>query len=347
MFIDSNETFENNRRKQLKEAEQINNRENSNLKWICNKKNGFRKKYEKLLTQRLKLFTENETNMKCIMYNVNDNKNIKTEVKAISELYPKIVKIEAGQLSRNFNIERKKYKSLDAVYYKSIEEKPIGIYIYLKKDNSYNIRFCIDISEISNIKEIIEVFKFYKKCLSGDISIDGKKEGFKIEQSENSIIEKKLKFWMKALKVEETIQKKIDATKIKEEDYITILKLYKSLVKKSPYKIENKIKTLTFNDNNLYETTKNMIGKIMTIEYNKKEEIELAEEKIVVYILAKIFNCKIKNTIKEEKIIKLSLSNSEEYQTFIVEKIFLSKKELEEEKNIDIKKYRRAEILSI
>lgn len=260
------------------------------------------------------------------------------------------IKIKAGHVTKIFNIERQPYESMTKVYLKSIEEDPICIKLYISDDQKINFNISINIKNIENISEIVDICEFYKYFLSGEFAIgDSEIKNAQLQSNPKSIfIDKNINFWKKALEVEKVFNKKFNACKFEEDDYLTILRLYKSLVEKKPYKINEKITSITFDDEKAYENCKKITGKQILIEYERKFEGEILGENIEFFVLERIYNCNIKEVLREERVIKVIFDDYTTNNTFIARRCFLNHEQLEEEKltkNNKHEEYENAEII--
>lgn len=262
--------------------------------------------------------------------------------------FPKAIKtkIKAGNIIKEFDIERQPYESMKIIFLKSIQEKPISIKLYIKDENTVDLNININIRDLKNVNEIVEVCEFYKGFLSGDIQLgDVITEDIKVKKkSPNVFIDKKIDFWKKALEIEKKLNIKFNATKIDNKDYVWILKLYKSIIENVPFKISSKINSLEIGDTNFYEKTNEILGEMMLFEYIKQEEIEVMGQRIKIYILERIYNYKVKEVKKYKEKIKLILE--EEKESFVAQKIFLTEEELKKEqmiRNRNDEKYKNAE----
>ena len=287
-----------------------------------------------------------------IKINVITDDGIKT-FELIPENFPKAVKINirAGNITRTFNVKRLPYESMDKVYLKSIEEKPICIKIYMSNNDNVDFNISISIEGIKDIKEIVDVCEFYKSFLNGDISLDNSEiKDIKYKDvPKNIFIDEKINFWKKVLEIEKVFNKKFNACKFDErDDYILMLRLYKSLIEEKPYKIPEKISSITFENKENYDKCKKMIGSKMLIEYEREAECETFGKKIHFLVLERIYNCKIKNVLEEKDKVKIIFDDYEKNNTFIARKCFLTKGKLEKEKinnNNKHYEYENAEII--
>lgn len=268
--------------------------------------------------------------------------------------FPNAVKIniKAGNITKSFNVKRLPYESMDKIYLKSIEENPICIKIYMSNDDSIDFNISISIEGIRDVKEIVDTCEFYKNFLNGDISLDDSEiKDIKYKEApKNIFIDEKINFWKKVLEVEKIFDKKFDACKFDlKDDYILMLRLYKSLIEEEPYKIPEKINSITFDNKENYDKCNKMIGTKMLIEYEREAECEIFGVKIHFFILERIYNCKIKNVLEEKGKMKIIFDDYEKNSTFIARKCFLSKDKLENEKtkNEDNRhhEYENAEII--
>ena len=285
--------------------------------------------------------------------NVITNDGIKS-FELIPPNFPDAVKINirAGNIIKSFNVKRLPYESMDKIYLKSIEERPICIKIYMSNDDSVDFNISINIEGIIDVKEIVDTCEFYKSFLNGDISLDDSeiKDIKYNETPKNIFIDEKINFWKKVLEVEKIFDKKFDACKIDlKDDYILILRLYKSLIEKKPYKIPEKINSITFDNKENYDKCNQIIGTKMLIEYEREAECKIFGVKIHFFILERIYNCRIKNILEEKGKMKIIFDDYEKNSTFIARKCFLSKDKLENEKikNEDNRhhEYENAEII--
>ena len=266
--------------------------------------------------------------------------------------FPKAIKtkIKAGNIVKEFDIERQPYESMKIIFLKSIQEKPISIKLYIKDESTVDLNININIRDLENVNEIVEVCEFYKGFLSGDIQLgDVITEDIKVKKkSQNVFIDKKIDFWKKTLEIEKKLNIKFNATKINNQDYVWILKLYKSIIENVPFKISSKINSLEIEDTNFYEKTNEMLGEMMLFEYTKQEEIEVMGQRIKIYILERIYNYKVKEVKKYKEKIKLILE--EEKESFVAQKFFLTEEELKKEqmiRNRNDEKYKNAEYCEI
>ena len=266
--------------------------------------------------------------------------------------FPKAIKtkIKAGNIVKEFDIERQPYESMKIIFLKSIQEKPISIKLYIKDESTVDLNININIRDLENVNEIVEVCEFYKGFLSGDIQLgDVITEDIKVKKkSQNVFIDKKIDFWKKTLEIEKKLNIKFNATKINNQDYVWILKLYKSIIENVPFKISSKINSLEIEDTNIYEKTNEMLGEMMLFEYTKQEEIEVMGQRIKIYILERIYNYKVKEVKKYKEKIKLILE--EEKESFVAQKFFLTEEELKKEqmiRNRNDEKYKNAEYCEI
>lgn len=262
------------------------------------------------------------------------------------------INIKAGNITKSFNIKRLPYESMDKIYLKSIEEKPICIKIYMSNAENVDFNISISIEGIKDVKEIVDVCEFYKSFLNGDISLDNSeiKDIKYKEVPKNIFIDEKINFWKKVLEVEKIFDKKFDACKFDEKyDYVLMLRLYKSLIEEKPYKIPEKISSITFENKENYDKCNKMIGSKMLIEYEREAECDILGENIHFWVLERIYNCKIKNILEEKDKIKIIFDDYEKNNTFIARKCFLSKDKLENEKeknkNNGHYEYENAEII--
>lgn len=266
--------------------------------------------------------------------------------------FPKPVKmnIQAGNMIKEFSIERQPYESMDTVYLKTVEEKPLCIKFYIKSNNKVDVNININISEIENVDEIVDACEYYKNFMEGKIILGNSKiESFKgnTENSE-SHIEDKISFWKKVLEIEKYLNKSFNAKKLKDDHYIKILRIYKSIIEKKPFRIKNTMNSLNIENYELYEKIVELKGKNMLIEYNREEEITVFNRKIKVYILERIYNHLIKDVIMQDNKIKIIFGESKEQNSFVAQKYFLSEDDLKKEQLMqkeDHDMYMNAEIL--
>ncbi len=266
--------------------------------------------------------------------------------------FPSAVKINirAGKVTKIFNIERLPYESMNKIYLKSIEEKPLCVRIYLS-DNNIDFNISIDISEVKDVKEIVDICEFYKSFLNGDISLNNS-EIEDIEYKEipqNIFIDEKINFWKKVLELERIFKKKFNACEFdEEEDYIKVLRLYESLIDGRPYRISKKISSITFDNKENYNQCKKMIGEKMLIEYVKDEKWKILGEEIQLFILERIYNCIVKEIILQNNEMKITFDDYERNNTFIARKCFLDKDKLEKEQiknNNEHEEYENAKMI--
>lgn len=268
-----------------------------------------------------------------LVKNVVNDKALRYEI--VPNTFPKAEKMEikAGNITKSFLIERKPYESFDKILLKSVEETPICVKFYISK-NDVDFNISISISELENIEEIVDVCEFYKSFLNGDIIINGMKlkNGEYSKSIQNADIDDKITFWNKALAIEKVLNRKFDARKFDiNKDYLTVLRLYKSLIENKPYKIDDKIKSIKFEKNEPFNEYKKMIGLKMILEYTREEDDEIFGETINYLTLERIYNCKIISAVEEDTSIRMEFDKYEENNTFIVRKSFLNREELEQE----------------
>ena len=257
----------------------------------------------------------------------------------IPRSFPKPVKmnIQAGNIIREFTIERQPYESMNITYLKSIEEKPLGIQLFIKeKENNKNvsidIKINMNIDELKDIKDIVDVCEFYKNFLMGKIILGSSeiKNLRNLEYTNNNHIDEKMSFWNKALELEKIFNKKFDARKLKVEDYNKIERMYKSLIEKKPFKILNKVNAMKLDNLESYEKSLELIGKEMAFEFTREENIRIMNRKIRIFILERVYNYKIKDVVKENEIVRVFLEEIEN-KSFVTQKYFLSEKNIAEE----------------
>lgn len=270
------------------------------------------------------------------------------KLELIPPSFPKAIKtkIKSGNIVKEFDIERQPYESMKIIFLKSTQEKPISIKLYIKDENTVDLKININIKDLKDVNEIVEVCEFYKGFLSGDIQLgDVIAEDINVKKkSQNVFMDKKIDFWKKVLEIEKKLNIKFNATKFSNKDYVWILKLYKSIIENVPFKISSKINSLEIKDNNFYEKANEMLGEMMIFEYTKQEEIEVIGQRIKIYILERIYNYKVKEVKKYKEKIKLILK--EENESFVAQKFFLTEEELKKEqmiRNRNDEKYKNAE----
>ena len=184
----------------------------------------------------------------------------------------------------------------------------------------------------------MEVCEFYRSFLDGDISLDNSRiDDIKYKKEpKNIFINEKISFWKKVLDVESVFNKKFNACQFNEkDDYLVILRLYKSLIEKKPYKIPEKITSISFNTKGDYDKCKEMIKTKMLIEFEREVKEKIFGEEIHFFVLERIYNCRIKDILEENDKMRITFDDYQKNDTFVVRKCFLSKNELKNERELN------------
>ena len=267
---------------------------------------------------------------------------------------PVKINIKAGNITREFTLARQPYESMDITYLKSVEEKPLGIQMFIKekenrKNVSIDIKINMSIDELKSVEEIVEVCDFYKNFLTGKIMLGTSeiKSLKNVEYTNNVHIDEKVSFWNKVLELEKILDKNFDATKLKPEDYNKVQRMYKSLVEKKPFKIPNKVNAMKLDNMESYEKALELVGETMAFEFTREENIKIMNRKIKIYILERVYNYTIKDVVLENEIVRVFLEEIED-KSFVTQKYFLSEKNISEELGKfgeDYEENRSAEVL--
>lgn len=266
-----------------------------------------------------------------------NNKVEKWSMIPLSFPEPVKINIKAGNITREFTLARQPYESMDITYLKSVEEKPLGIQMFIKekenrKNVSINIKINMSIDELKSVEEIVEVCDFYKNFLTGKIMLGTSeiKSLKNLEYKNKAYIDEKVSFWNKVLELEKILDKNFDATKLKPEDYNKVQRMYKSLVEKKPFKIPNKVNSMKLDNMESYEKALELVGKTMAFEVTREESIKIMNRKIKIYILERVYNYTIKEVALENEIVRVFLEEIED-KSFVTQKYFLSEKNVSEE----------------
>lgn len=254
---------------------------------------------------------------------------------------PVLLDVKVGEIIKKFTFSRQPIDSLDKIYIKSIEEKPICIEMYInnKIDNNSNVnvsfKININIDEIENVHEIVDVCEFYNNFMTGDIEFhDAKIKNIKFnELPDNLFLDEKIDFWKKVLKLEEYFNIKFNASKINDtDDYEMVIRLYKSLIEGKSFKLPNKVKTMTFESNESLDNVKNKMGNKVLIDYIQDVNYELMGQNLHLFYYDKIENANISNIIEEGGKYKIIFDDSEENNNSIIRQIYIDKNKLDVER---------------
>lgn len=291
-------------------------------------------------------------NLNDIVRNVmTDSNNSKIELIPPEFPEPVKIKIRAGDIYKEFHMKRQPYESMNDIYIKSAEEKPICIKMYLKKNENVDFNISINIDDISSVREIVNICEFYRSVMVGNIYIEGARiTDIKQNKScENEFLNEKIGFWKKALSIEQLCKCKFNAQKLDDEkDYIVIQRLYKSLIENKPYKIRQKYNSMTVNDLESYDKYKEFENTTILLEYVKEVKYEIMGVEMKIYIMERIYNCHIEEVNREENVLTIKFGEYEKYKTFVARKCFMEKKDLEEEqmnRKEDHKDFENAELI--